>query len=298
MTGSAGVAGERWTSLLPTEEDVCAYEEHGWWVSPPCLSEAVVDAGAQAADRFYEHRDRRLPFASGFSDWTPEDGMDTVRNNEFVSLQSDALAAFACQPIIGAMAARLARTPEIRMLDDQLVYKPAGVAGSRTVVGWHADQAYWGTCSSDRLLTAWIPFHDIDEERGTLVVLDGSHRWDESDHIRSFNDDDLGSVERTLRSRGRELVRVPIELRRGQISFHHGRTIHASYPNRSDRPRLALAVHLQDRDNHYRHCSTPDGREVHMFSEQLCRRLDDGNPDLADPDVFPTIWREPVCDEG
>ena len=52
----------------------------------------------------------------------------------------------------------------------------------------HADHAYWGTCSSQRLLTAWIPFHDVDEESGTLAVLDGSHRWPDIQNARFFND--------------------------------------------------------------------------------------------------------------
>lgn len=34
-------------------------------------------------------------------------------------------------------------------------------------------------CSSDALLTAFIPLHDCDESNGTLVVADGSHLWRE-----------------------------------------------------------------------------------------------------------------------
>jgi ectoine hydroxylase-related dioxygenase (phytanoyl-CoA dioxygenase family) len=35
---------------------------------------------------------------------------------------------------------------------------------------------------------------------------------------------------------------VPIELKRGQCSFHHPLTVHGSYENRSDRPRRATLV--------------------------------------------------------
>jgi ectoine hydroxylase-related dioxygenase (phytanoyl-CoA dioxygenase family) len=37
---------------------------------------------------------------------------------------------------------------------------------------------------------------------------------------------------------------VPIELKRGQCSFHHPLTVHGSYENRSDRPRRATLVNV------------------------------------------------------
>jgi ectoine hydroxylase-related dioxygenase (phytanoyl-CoA dioxygenase family) len=269
---------------------VAFYETHGWWISKKVLPDDLIDAAVEAAHEFYRKRDRSLPVASGYSNWTAEDGFDVVRNNEFVSLQSDQLARLACQPVLGAMAGRLAGTSEIRLLDDQLVHKPPETGDWRGAVGWHADHAYWGTCSSQRLLTAWIPLGDVDEERGTLVVLDGSHRWSNTGDARFFNDGDLDGVERLLAAKAKPPKRVPFRLAKGQVSFHHGWTLHASHPNRSTKARLALAVHLQDRDNRYQPCWAPDGREVHMFDEQLCRRLPDGAPDFNDPAVFPRIW--------
>jgi ectoine hydroxylase-related dioxygenase (phytanoyl-CoA dioxygenase family) len=188
----------------------------------------------------------------------------------------------------------LARTDEIRLLDDQLVWKPPRTADAPpAVVGWHADKAYWGTCASDRLLTAWIPFSDVDEASGTLTVLDGSHRWSGTRHSRYFNDADLDRVAASFAESGREVRPVAFTLRRGQVSFHHGWTVHASGENHSDHPRLALAVHLQDRDNEYIPCHREDGTPVHMADEALCRRRADGTPDFADPFAFPRIW--PVC---
>jgi hypothetical protein len=277
-------------STRPDDDDVAFYAEHGWWISPKVLSDDFIDAAVDAAERFYRARDRTLPFEDGYSNWTEDDGFDVVGNNEFVSLQSDDLRAVAGQPVLGAMAARLAGTAGIRLLDDQLVYKPPSAPGAMTAVGWHADHAYWGTCSSQRLLTAWIPFHDVDEESGTLAVLDGSHRWPDTQNARFFNDADLDAIEQQFAADGRTVTRVPFRLRKGQVSFHHGWTLHASLPNTSGRVRLALAVHLQDVDNRYRPARTPDGRAIRMFDEQLCRVQPNGEPDFTDPDVFPTIW--------
>jgi hypothetical protein len=68
--------------------------------------------------------------------------------------------------------------------------------------------------------------------------------------------------------------------------------MHASFPNLSDQPRLSLAVHLQDGDNRYRPYRNAQGKEIHIFDEQLCRKDQSGDPDFSDPAVFPTIWSE------
>ena len=286
------VLTEEQQALLPTEDDVCFYEEHGWYISPPIISEAAIDLAIAGSQAFYRgERDGTIPVDTGYSNWKPEDG-DIVRNNEFVSLQKNELKQLALQPVIGAIAARLARTEQIRILDDQLVYKPAAKP-DRTLnnaVGWHSDRAYWSTCSSDSLLTAWIPFHDCDEARGPLVVLDKSHHWSGLQSMRHFNNPNLNDLTAEFEAAGKKVVKVPMTLKKGQVSFHHCWTIHGSYPNRSSHHRLALAVHLQDLCNHYRPYTDSKGKEIHIFDEQLCRTLPNGNPDFSDPKVFPVVW--------
>lgn len=279
-------------ALLPTEEDILFYEEHGWYISPPVIPEAAINLAIAGAKTFYlGERDAILKIDDGYSNWKPEDG-DIVRNNEFVSLQKKELRQLALQPIIGAIAAKLARTDEIRLLDDQLVYKPPSRNKGKinTSVGWHSDRAYWGTCSSDNLLTAWIPFHDCDEARGPLVVLDKSHKWAGLQHMRHFNDPNLANLEKKLEKEGKKVVKVPMNLKKGQVSFHHCWTIHGSYPNLSQQHRQAFAVHLQDKDNHYRPYVNHQGKEIHIIDEKLCSCLSDGDPDFKDPDVFPVVW--------
>ena len=281
-------------ALLPTEEDVSFYEEHGWYISPTVLSETVIDSAIAGSEAFYRgERDRILKINTGYSNWQPEDG-NITRNNEFVSLQKKELKQLATQPIIGAIAAKLARTNQIRILDDQLVYKPPIKDSSKinTAVGWHSDRAYWSTCSSDRLLTAWIPFHDCDEARSPLVVLDKSHKWSGLRDVRHFNNPNLASLTEQFQAQGKEVVKIPMTLKKGQISFHNCWTIHGSYPNRSQQHRQALAVHLQDRDNHYQDYINHQGKEIHIVDEKLCRCLENGNPDFSDPDIFPTIWSD------
>ena len=44
---------------------------------------------------------------------------------------------------------------------------------------WHIDKHYWQTCTSEKMLTAFIPFHDCGEEMGTITMVDGSNNWKE-----------------------------------------------------------------------------------------------------------------------
>lgn len=280
-------------ALLPTEEDVAFYEEHGWYISKKVLPDEIIDEAIRGSERFYGgERDSQLPISSGFTDWKPEDGYDIVRNNEFVSLQNRELRQLALQPILGAIAARLSRSTQIRLLDDQLVYKPPQDKNGKSAVGWHADRAYWGTCSSDNLITAWIPFHDCDESRGPLVMLDKSHKWSGTQDTRFFNNPNLEDMAERFRESGRQIVKVPMTLKKGQVSFHHCWTIHGSYPNYSQSFRLALAVHLQDAANHYRPFWNKKGEPIHIIDESLCRKLPNGDPDFSDPAVFPILWSE------
>jgi hypothetical protein len=284
------IAATQDMDLLPDDADLERYERNGWYISPPVIPHAVLDRARVAIEAHHEgHRDRPLKRTAKFSDWRPGDG-DGVRNNEFCSLQNFGVRDLVALPILGAIAARLARAPAIRLFDDQAIYKPpaAGVQ-SPSAVGWHTDHSYWSTCTSDRMLTAWIPLHDAEVRNGTLYVISGSHLWPEAEHLRGFNNPDLDGIEARMGRRvPRELIE-PMVLRKGQVSFHHMRAIHASAPNMAETPRFAVAVHMQDAANRYRPYAAAGGGVV-LPHDMLCRKGPDAAPDYADPDVFPRLW--------
>ena len=277
--------------LLPTEEDISFYEEHGWYISPKVIPDEIIDLAIIGSQKFYQgERDATLPYSNGYSNWQPGDG-DEIRNNEFVSLQKKELRQLALQPIIGAIAARLTRSKTIRLFEDQLVYKAPTTTTGKGAVGWHADHAYSSNCTSNKLLAAWIPFHDSVENLAPLVVIDGSHKWKGTEDLRDFNQQNLPLIRQRFADKGRNIVEVPMLMKKGQISFHNGWTIHGSYPNRSNQIRLAMAVHLQDEANRYQPYWN-NGVEIHHFLESMCRKLPNNNPDYSDPNIFPIIWSE------
>ncbi len=164
---------EEQLALLPSEEDIAFYEEHGWFITPKqVIPDEVIDEAIAGSEKFYRgERDAILPYSTGYSDWKPGDG-DAVRNNQHVSYRKKELRKLLLQPIIGAIAAKLARTTEIRLFEDTLVYKaPITIADKGGVVGWHTDYSYSSNCTSKKMLSAWIPFYDINKDRAPLVVL-------------------------------------------------------------------------------------------------------------------------------
>jgi hypothetical protein len=78
---------------------------------------------------------------------------------------------------------------------------------------------------------------------------------------------------------------------KGHLSFHHCRTYHGSGPNRSDRPRRAISLHLQDGANAYRAFPLSDGGIVQYNHDALVRRTAGGRPDYADPEFCPVLYR-------
>jgi ectoine hydroxylase-related dioxygenase (phytanoyl-CoA dioxygenase family) len=290
-------------SLLPSDSDVEFYAEHGWYLTKKLFTDSEVDELAAASERYYAgERDRRLPVRPPkLAYWDPSMG-DVQRHNDYVHYEHDGLAKLLHKPLVGAVAAALARADEIRVFQSTLIYKPPIAAEPTNVVPWHFDKHYWSTSTSDRMLTAFIPFHDCGEEMGTITMVDGSHRWREvgrKDSVtRHFAEREASELEQMLAENAAYndtgVVKVPMIIPKGHMSFHHCRTYHGSMTNRSQRPRRAISFHLQDGENAYRRFVLSDGEVLAYNHDALVRRLPDGRPDYSDPDFCPVVWRNPT----
>ena len=279
-------------SLLPTDEDIRSYHERGYWISPVVLSDEVLDDALHGVERHYAgERDAHLPLSGGYLDWSPEQ-REVLRLNDYVSMQNDELRDVVFQVVISAIAARLAGTTEIRLFHDQLVSKPAGQNVQEANIGWHVDAAYWQTCTSRSMLTAWVPFQDVTEEMGPITFIEGSHKWPDTEWMKTFNDRDLEKLEQSFTATGQTMKKVPVPMKRGQVSFHHCLTIHGGLPNRSATDRIALAIHLQDEANRYCRHVDENGKATLHINDLLCRKDADGSPDYSDPEVCPILWEE------
>ncbi len=114
---------------------------------------------------------------------------------------------------------------------------------------------------------------------------------------RHFAEREASDLERMLEENAAynnaRVVKVPMVIPKGHMSFHHCRTYHGSGANRSSRPRRAISFHLQDGENAYRPFVLSTGETLAYNHDVLVRHLTDGRPDYADPDFCPVLWSNP-----
>jgi ectoine hydroxylase-related dioxygenase (phytanoyl-CoA dioxygenase family) len=275
---------------LPAPQDVDFFQKHGWWVSGRIIPDALLDAALAGIARYRAgERDRILPQEASYFDWTPQQG-NTLQQNGYISLQNAEVSALVRYPTVAASAARLLQVETIRLFHDRLIVKPPDTPGNETAMGWHTDRAYWRTCSSTAMLTAWIPFQDTTAQMGSLMVMDESHRWQGNDWMATSHERELDVLERGVSNAASEIRKVTVEIKRGQVSFHHCLSIHGSAPNHSKITRIALAVHLQPGDNRYQPAVSKTGRPIGHMNDLICGKDEFGYPDYTDPAVFPQLW--------
>lgn len=282
MESSLTQVPELQESLLPDSQDIQSYRDHGFWISPMIIPDEVLDAAERGMHRYYagdlDSTGIHPP------DWKPAPG-NGLRKDDYSSLCMDELAKLVRHPMIGATAARLSGAPGIRLWHDQLLYKPVDAPGTKANVGWHTDRQYWQCCTSADMLTAWVAFHDVTPEGGSVAFFDGSHQWDVTG--LDFFSQDLDGLEAIAREQGFSIDIKPTTMKRGQVSFHHCRTVHGSGPNRSAEPRRSIAIHLQPTTNRAR--VKADGSVDRHRNNDLVRQVD-GVPDYTDERVCPLLW--------
>lgn len=146
----------------------------------------------------------------------------------------DFAAELACDPrILDAVEAILG--PNILLFDVTNIVKDARTPAH---VSWHQDLTYWGF-ASDEQVSMWLALTPATEQSGCMRMIPGSHKGG------ALNHKDLRDRHNVL-FRGQTVEGVPeseallCPLQPGEASFHHGWTLHASYPNQSDSRRIGL----------------------------------------------------------
>lgn len=273
------------------EDLIARYQRDGFVVVEDLIPERIIDEALYGVDRHHAgERDTRLPSGLGYLDWHPGDPPG-VRINDYASLQNNQIRGLVTYRALAAMAALLSGSATIRLFHDQIIFKdPASDVSAETKVGFHTDRAYWQTCSSTEMLTAWIPLTPCTVESGPLAVVRGSHRWPGNDGLAGFfPNEGAGLLDNVKVPPGSSPDVVTLTLQPGQVSFHHCGTVHGSSPNRSPTNRCAATVHFQDASNRY---VTPakSGRRTLHVNDLLCRRGADGLPDYTDPFVSPVLF--------
>jgi phytanoyl-CoA hydroxylase len=107
---------------------------------------------------------------------------------------------------------------------------------------WHQDGHPWQErLGITRALTLWLALDETDPDNGGLRVIPGSHvTAGQPLRPNTVEPNVFGcEIDPALVDESRA---VDVRTRLGDLSAHHPNLIHSSPPNRSDRPRRALAV--------------------------------------------------------
>jgi ectoine hydroxylase-related dioxygenase (phytanoyl-CoA dioxygenase family) len=181
----------------------------------------------------------------------------------------------------GRLAAQIARSRGVRLLQDNVLWKPPGAKA----IGFHQDASYADYLVPPEMITCWISLDDLPADAGPIEYLRGSHRWPRTAPERSqFHapEDWLAPARAAAPNRG-ELDVVPVAVKAGGGSFHHGLTWHGSPPNvNATTTRMALVSHMIPVEARFHE------RNVDLIYSRYRKR---GDLSL-DESFFPVMWDE------
>jgi ectoine hydroxylase-related dioxygenase (phytanoyl-CoA dioxygenase family) len=191
------------------------------------------------------------------------------------------IAAQVLSERTGRLAAQLAGYRGVRILQDNVLWKPPGTKA----IGFHQDSSYADYLVPPEMITCWISLHDTAADAGTLEFVRGSHRWPKSPPARTqfHAPDDWLAGPRAAAPDGEALETVPVVVKAGGGSFHHGLCWHGSPPNTNATvARMALVSHLLPVEARFHETN------VDLIYSRYRRR---GDLSL-DESFFPVVWDE------
>jgi len=263
--------------ITVNDADVDEYWERGYWISPRLIDEDTIGELRTELERIFRgERDSDNYVWYEFP--TPEPNTQQLHQVTNAWWINRKIKELVTHPGVGRIAARLMRTPEVRLWHDQVLSKP-GTPSPETVsnegnVGWHQDYAHWQCSNSTNMCSVWLALQDTDLNNGGMRSIVGSHKWGALKGASTFYDKDLSGLQSKY-GEGRDWIDEPCILKAGQASFHHSLTLHGSGPNFSPDPRLCVIIHLMSAstglrtDGKWHQCSTllgPEARRDDLFT--------------------------------
>lgn len=230
---------EDWDEYRLTDNQVKSFEESGYLAGVRLLSEKQVEAlRAELADLI----DPQYPGNDLFYEYNSNESADPS------TVLFHALGAWRIKPgfhdVLWNPAFLIAASQllggSVRFWHDQLFCKPAKHGG---VVAWHQDYSYWTRTEPMAHLTCWIALDDASRDNGCLWYVPGSHRWNLLP--RTGLAGDMNEIMTVLTPEQKAAFQpVPIELKKGEATFHHPLMVHGSYENRTNRERRATLINV------------------------------------------------------
>ncbi len=191
------------------------------------------------------------------------------------------IAAQVLSERIGRLAAQLMGYRGVRILQDNVLWKPPGTKA----IGFHQDSSYAEYLVPPEMVTCWMSLDETEAGAGPLELVRGSNHWPKSPPERSqfHAPEDWLAGPRSAAPAGAAVETVPVVVRAGGGSFHHGLTWHGSAPNaNASVARMALVSHFVPLETRF-HETNVD------ITYSRYRRRDDLS---LDESFFPIVWSE------
>lgn len=208
------------TTAAPTDADLAAFRERGYFVAPDLFTGDECDAALDHIER------AAFELALGEVD----DGPLSYR--PMMHLASPELTAVAADSRWAPIVLPLLGTGDARLYWEQAVAKPPQ---ARTELPWHQDNGYTPLVPEE-YVTCWLALDDADESNGCLWVIPGSHRNGTQRHVNG------GSGPFRVGHVGPADDGVPVPVRRGSVLVFSSLLMHRSGPNMTDRHRRAWII--------------------------------------------------------
>ena len=142
----------------------------------------------------------------------------------------------ALSPRLGQLAAKLMNVSAVRLYQDSLFFK----ATTHNVSRWHQDHVATPFKEGTPMITMWMPLESVTKmEMGSLRFASKSHQ-DGKANKDLYDPMYYGTVPQKVVEERYNITTERYNL--GDVSFHHGFTLHGTGPNNSNKSRLALAV--------------------------------------------------------
>ena len=228
-------------SEILTDSQIAFYQESGYLLLENHLPKNVIHSIRLEICRFEDEARQmslsndRLELEDGH---TPE--QPRVRRIRLPHTISDVMQELMYSDHILAPARDLIG-PDIRLHTTKLNMKSAG---NGAAIEWHQDYAFYPHTNDD-ILAIGVIIDDMESENGPLMVYPGSHKGPVYDHhvdgvfAGAFIPADAG-----LNPGDAVELKGPA----GSLSIHHGRMVHGSARNTSDRSRRILFYEMMAAD--------------------------------------------------
>ena len=197
----------------------------------------VVEEGLISRKALERLRERYLPLFDGeYETGIRPDEVNWVRGRDpedrtrqlCNAWKSDTVvAAQVLSARIGRLAAELMGYDGVRILQDNVLWKPPGTKA----IGFHQDGSYADYLVPPEMVTCWMSLHDTAADAGPIAYVRGSNGWGVSPPSRAqFHapDDWLAGVRDAQPPGWGELDIVPVVVKAGGGAFHHNATWHGS----------------------------------------------------------------------